>query len=1326
VTFASNDEAVCTVDGDTVTLEGAGTCSVTASQAGSAGFPAATPVTKTFEVARAANPISFTDPADTTFGAGDVTLVATAPGGVVTFESTTTDFCTVSGSTASLVGAGTCSITASQAGTSNYVEATAVDQSFGIAKASSTITFGASPSVAVGAADDVSATATSDATVTFTSTTTGVCVVSDAAVTGVSKGLCTIAGNAPATANYNAPAQTLQAFNVAKGTQTIVFGSAPSVVVAGTGDVSATPISGSDSAVDPSSSVTFTSGTPAVCTVSGSTVSGVTAGECVIRGNAVADPNYTAAAQVEQQFTVSKGAQTVAFTSDAPGTPVVGGSTYEPSASGGASTSPVVISVDDSATAVCSIASGVVSFVGNGLCVLDANQAGDANYNAAAQVQQQFSVGQGANPITFTQPDDTTYGAGDVTLGASAPGGPVTFTSDTDSVCTVEGDNVTLAGAGTCSITANQAGSDSYPAAEPVTKTFDVAKADQVVAFTSTAPTDAVVAGAQYGPEAEGGASTSAVVITVDSGSAAVCVIADGSVSFSTVGDCLLNVNQAGDDNYNAAPQDQQSFTVAQGANPIGFTQPGNTTFGGDDVSLTATAPGGTVVFTSNDTDICTVADSSVALVGAGTCSIQADQAGDTNHVAATPVTKTFEIAKADQAIDFTQPDPLAVDAEQALSASATSGGTVTFSTDTPSVCTVNGATMTGVASGDCVIYADQSGDANYNAAPQVDRTVSIGQGAQIITFDQPDPLAVNATQDLVATATSGLTVEFTTDTTSVCTISGTTLTGVAAGQCVVHANQAGNADWQPADQVNRTVAIGQGGQTIDFPAPTPIAVDSTGELVATATSGLDVTFSTDDTDVCTISGATVTGVSAGACLIKANQVGNDDWQAAPQTTQALSVGQGTQTIAFTAPDPIAVGASESLVATATSGLTVAFSTTTPSVCSVDGTTVTGLASGDCAIQANQIGNEDWRAAAQVERTVDVGQTDQTISFTAPAEYSQYAGTLALNATSTSGLTVTFSSTTPSVCTVSGSTANLNAIGTCIIVASQAGNANFRAAPTVTQSIALFAAPEALVEKCPTGSCAGKNLVGIDLAGDDLSGINFAGANLSRANLSGTNLQGAKLNNADLSGANLRSANLRNLTVKGANLRGASLVEADLRGTKYVGTSGKTADFNGARLQKAVFKKGNISRASFTNGNLAKAKFVNLRLKRAVFYKTSLKKALFKNVNAKGATFTDANLTKATFNNVKLNGASFSGAKRTKTRFINSPLTGVAARSLSSTLDVPAQSQAPQAPAPTVPTVPQPPNSSPSPNAAPTAAPAPSAAPPIGANGNAGPESTVP
>jgi ABC-type Fe3+-hydroxamate transport system substrate-binding protein len=90
-----------------------------------------------------------------------------------------------------------------------------------------------------------------------------------------------------------------------------------------------------------------------------------------------------------------------------------------------------------------------------------------------------------------------------------------------------------------------------------------------------------------------------------------------------------------------------------------------------------------------------------------------------------------------------------------------------------------------------------------------------------------------------------------------------------------------------------------------------------------------------------------------------------------------------------------------------------------------------------------------------------VAPTPQTISFAALADQVIGVAAPALTATSTSGLPVTFSATTPTVCTVSGSALTLLAAGTCSVTASQVGNANTAAATSVSRSFTVTAAPVA-------------------------------------------------------------------------------------------------------------------------------------------------------------------------------------------------------------------------------------------------------------------------
>ena len=137
--------------------------------------------------------------------------------------------------------------------------------------------------------------------------------------------------------------------------------------------------------------------------------------------------------------TDGQGLQAITFTSSPPSNATVGGPTYTITATGGASGNPVTFTIDASSTSGCSVSGSTVSFaVPIGTCVIDANQAGNASYAAAPQVQQSFSVGKGQQAIVFTSPPPSNATVGGPTYTITATGGasgnPVTFSSATPTV----------------------------------------------------------------------------------------------------------------------------------------------------------------------------------------------------------------------------------------------------------------------------------------------------------------------------------------------------------------------------------------------------------------------------------------------------------------------------------------------------------------------------------------------------------------------------------------------------------------------------------------------------------------------------------------------------------------------------------------------------------------------------------------------------------------------------------------------------------------------------------------------------------------------------
>ena len=351
----------------------------------------------------------------------------------------------------------------------------------------------------------------------------------------------------------------------------------------------------------------------------------------------------------------------------------------------------------------------------------------------------------------------------------------------------------------------------------------------------------------------------------------------------------------------------QQSFSVGSpapslSAQTINFTStpPAAATIGGPAYTVAATASSGlAVTFSASaaSAGVCSVSGTTVSLLGAGTCTILADQAGSAGYHAAPQAQQSFAIARASQAISFASmpPVPAAVGGpDYAISASASSGLPVTFSAAPASagICTVSGSTVSLTGAGTCTVVASQAGNAGYDAADPVQQSFTVGPGAptlspQTISFTSTAPggaVVGGPAYTVGAAASSGLAVVFTLASASagVCTLSGATVSLVGAGTCTINANQAGNASYLAAPQVQQSFTVvtpPPASQTISFTSSAPGAAVTAAPRTRSRPrrrSGLPVTLlrRAGSAGVCTVSGSTVSIVGAGTCTVNANQAG--------------------------------------------------------------------------------------------------------------------------------------------------------------------------------------------------------------------------------------------------------------------------------------------------------------------------------------------------------------------------------------------------------------------------------------------------------------------
>jgi hypothetical protein len=495
--------------------------------------------------------------------------------------------------------------------------------------------------------------------------------------------------------------------------------------------------------------------------------------------------------------------------------------------------------------------------------------------------------------------------------------------------------------------------------------------------------------------------------------------------------------------------------TATSTSQTITFTPPSSpVTYGVSPISLSASASSGLAVTFSVLSGPGTVSGSTLTVTGVGTIVVAANQAGNSNYTAATQVTQSMVVNLASPTITFTVPNHTYGDAAFTVSATSNSSGAITYSV-VSGPATISGSTVTLTGAGTVVLQASQAAVGNYTSGTQ-NATFTVAGNAPTISFTVPNHTYGDAPFTVAATSNSSGAITYSV-VSGPATISGSTVTLTGAGSVVLQASQVAAGNYTAGTQT-ATVTVAKESQTITFSAPaSPVNYGVAPiSLSVSASSGLAVAFNVVSGPG-TISGSTLTITGAGTVVVAANQAGNTNYAAATQVTQSLVVNTASQTISFTAPtSPVTYGVSPiTLVATGgASGNAVVYSVVSGPA-TISGSTLTITGAGTVVVAANQAGNANYATATQVTQSITVNQASQTISFTQPTSPVTYGvSPITLSASSTSGLAVTFS-VVSGPGTVSGSTLTITGVGTVVVAANQAGNANYAAATQVTQSIVV-------------------------------------------------------------------------------------------------------------------------------------------------------------------------------------------------------------------------------------------------------------------------------
>lgn len=293
----------CSLNGAVVTGVSPGTCTVTATKAADADYEAATATLDinvgkadqaTLAVAASPSTIAY-------LGTSTLSVSGGSGTGAVSYSVTAgASQCQVAGNTVTGIGIGSCTVTATKAADTLYNVATATVDLTVTKAAQPALNLTSNPaSLQLLQTATLSVTGGAGTGVVLYSVTQGgtVCSVTGSTVRGDTLGTCEITATKAGDALY-LDASTTLTLSVGKIAQTITFAALPTRVL-GDADftVSATATSGLP--------VSFASATPAVCSVTGTTVRLLGVGTCRVTATQAGDATYAVAAAVPQDFSVT-------------------------------------------------------------------------------------------------------------------------------------------------------------------------------------------------------------------------------------------------------------------------------------------------------------------------------------------------------------------------------------------------------------------------------------------------------------------------------------------------------------------------------------------------------------------------------------------------------------------------------------------------------------------------------------------------------------------------------------------------------------------------------------------------------------------------------------------------------------------------------------------------------------------------------------------------------------------------------------------------------------------------------------------------------------
>ena len=259
--------------------------------------------------------------------------------------------------------------------------------------------------------------------------------------------------------------------------------------------------------------------------------------------------------------------------------------------------------------------------------------------------------------------------------------------------------------------------------------------------------------------------STGGLVVSYEATGACTYDPLNNALSLKYAGKCGVTASQAGDATYLPATAVTRTFEILKSEQKIESTPIEDAYFSDKQLLLTEAVSTGGLKLTYSASGTCSydAVTNSVLYKSAGKCSVTASQAGDAVYLPATPVTLTFTINKTPQVIEIEEFEDQDLAETQSLDLTFTSESDapdVVIASATVDICEVNGYSITFLAEGDCKLTFTKAGNANYEAAPAVARTIRIISSMATNSEENPADFGIEIIKGDISVTVDGINEE--------------------------------------------------------------------------------------------------------------------------------------------------------------------------------------------------------------------------------------------------------------------------------------------------------------------------------------------------------------------------------------------------------------------------------------------------------------------------------------------------------------------------------------------------------------------------------------